>query len=194
MSNKLNTKAVLKFLKLNESTISMILGALVIVILGIIVINFFRNTSTPQIDTGSSNENTSEEQPILQRGLGPVEYTVTKGESLWSIAEKQYGSGYNWLDIAQANKLTQPNNINTGLTLTIPDIAPKLTTVNGEIDDYGAQSVSGSNYTVSKGDSLWNIATRLYGDPNMWTSIAQANHLNNPNIIHTGNSLTIPRL
>ncbi len=190
----MNTKAVLKFLKLNESTISMILGALVIVILGIIVINYFRNTSTPQIDTGSSNENTSEEQPILQRGQGPVEYTVASGESLWSIAEKQYGSGYNWLDIAKVNKLANPNKINTGLTLTIPDVAPKLTTANGEISEYGAQSVSSSNYTVSKGDSLWNIAARIYGNPNMWTSIAQANHLNNPNVIHSGNSLTIPKL
>ena len=172
----------------------MILGALVIVILGIIVINFFRNTPTPQIDSGSSIESTNNEQPLLQQGQGSVDYKVNSGESLWSIAEKQYGSGYNWVDIAKANNLSLPNYINAGQTITIPDVAPKLTTADGDINGNGAQSVSGTDYTVSKGDSLWNIAVRIYGDGNMWTTIAQANNLKNPNMIHSGNSLTIPAL
>jgi nucleoid-associated protein YgaU len=44
-----------------------------------------------------------------------------------------------------------------------------------------------------KGDSLWKIAVRAYGDGYKWVSIAKANKLVNPNLIHSGNVLTLPR-
>lgn len=209
----MNTKAILKFLKLNESTISTILGALVIVVLGFIVINYFRNQNTGQLQPGTSTEST--EQPIIQRGQGPVDYTIGEGESLWSIAQKQYGSGYNWVDIAEANKLTSPDDIAAGQTISIPDVAPRLGTdetvapVAIETTEPKPTTIAvatpaptpvmqkgeeiGSNYVVQTGDSLWEIAVRAYGDGNQWVKIATANKLDNPNIIHQGNNLTIPR-
>jgi len=48
-------------------------------------------------------------------------------------------------------------------------------------------------YTVVAGDSLWNIAVREYGDGYAWTKIATANNLINPDLIHAGNVLRLPR-
>lgn len=59
--------------------------------------------------------------------------------------------------------------------------------------DQDMSSISGSSYTVHTGDNLWNIAERAYGDGFKWTEIATANNLSNPNIIHSGNVITLPR-
>lgn len=56
------------------------------------------------------------------------------------------------------------------------------------------QGASTSNsYVVVKGDTLWGIAVKLYGDGSRWVEIAQANSLTNPQLIHTGDILKLPR-
>jgi 5'-nucleotidase len=47
-------------------------------------------------------------------------------------------------------------------------------------------------YTVVRGDSLWKIALATYGDGNLWTKIAEANKLRNPNVIGVGDELELP--
>lgn len=49
-------------------------------------------------------------------------------------------------------------------------------------------------YTVVKGDTLWNIAKKYYGDGKKYTVIADANgeKISNPNLIYPGQVLTIP--
>lgn len=47
-------------------------------------------------------------------------------------------------------------------------------------------------YTVVKGDTLWAIAKKYYGDGNRYPEIARANNIANPNIIHIGQKLLIP--
>jgi len=46
---------------------------------------------------------------------------------------------------------------------------------------------------VVKGDNLWQIALRAYGDGYQWVKIARENKLANPDLIHSGNILKIPR-
>lgn len=48
-------------------------------------------------------------------------------------------------------------------------------------------------YTVAAGDTLWDIAERVYGDGTQYTRIAQANGLSNPDLITPGESLIIPQ-
>lgn len=47
--------------------------------------------------------------------------------------------------------------------------------------------------TISEGETLWSIAYAEYRDSQLWPWIYDNNEaLNNPNIIHAGNTLTIP--
>ena len=50
-----------------------------------------------------------------------------------------------------------------------------------------------TSYRVVRGDSLWKISTHFYGSGYNWVLISQANKLANPNVIHTGNVLTVPK-
>ena len=53
--------------------------------------------------------------------------------------------------------------------------------------------ITANTYTVVRGDNLWNIAVRAYGDGFKWTEIAKANNLANPSLIHSGNVFKLPR-
>ena len=89
---------LLKRIKLNENNISMALGVLILIVVGAIVVNYFKGQQ--QSDTLPSGVTTEKTQVTL-----PTKHTVAKGETLWSIAEKYYKSGYNWVDIQKENNL-----------------------------------------------------------------------------------------
>ena len=153
----------------------MVLGAIVIVVVAVLVVNYFK-------DRGTTIPGLSEEGRT---------HTVAQGETLWSISEKYYGSGFNWVDISNANSLDNPGAIEAGQTLTIPDVTPKLATAVEPASD--TNTISGATYEVVRGDSLWKIAVRAYGDGYRWVEIASENHLANPDLIHAGNILVLPR-
>jgi hypothetical protein len=48
------------------------------------------------------------------------QYTVVKGDTLWSISRMMYGDGKRWKKIAQANHITDPDKIKLGQRLIIP--------------------------------------------------------------------------
>lgn len=47
-------------------------------------------------------------------------------------------------------------------------------------------------HIVQKGDTLWAIAKKYYGNGNQYPRIAQANNIKNPDIIYPGQKLLIP--
>lgn len=57
-----------------------------------------------------------------------------------------------------------------------------------------AQPASGRTYTVVRGDSLWRIAQRYYGDGRLWGRIYEANRdkIRNPRLIYPGQTFIIP--
>jgi LysM repeat protein len=128
---------------------------------------------------------------------GGTSHIVASGDTLWSIAEKYYKSGYNWVDISRVNNLSNPGIINVGTKLIIPNVQPKLATVINKVTQsqnvqYGPK-ITGSVYTIQKGDHLWGIAVRAYNDGYKWAEIARVNNITNPGVIHVGNVLKIPR-
>lgn len=159
----------------------MVLGIIVVLVVGNFVVNYIRAKrvdNLPAASTQAMSENT---------------YEVQKGESLWSIAEDNYNDGYKWQEIAKANDLTD-YSLEIGQKLVIPELSSD-TAMMQEPEQY-AQSdntIASDTYTVEKGDSLWKIAIRTYGDGYQWVKIAKANNLANPDIIHVGNVLTLPQ-
>lgn len=56
----------------------------------------------------------------------------------------------------------------------------------------GVPNKSTTYHTVVKGDTLWAIAKKYYGDGNRYSEIAKANNIANANIISIGQKLLIP--
>lgn len=188
----MNLKPLLKALKLNEPTISMILGALVVLAVGILVVNYFRGRESTPLPSGRITE---EGKKVSL----PVTHKVVAGEHLWGIAEKYYKSGYNWVDIAKENKLTNANLILVDQELVIPNIEAKTATVPKEAIASGKSTIGppigGDSYTVVKGDNLWTISVRAYSDGYKWTQVWQDNKagIKNPNLIYPDQVLKLKR-
>lgn len=177
----------LKKVKLNESLISTLLGAAVVVIVGVLIFNYFSKGQKP----ASQEELTVEEKETSGASLAekelPLKHTVQPGENLWHLAVTYYQNGFQWTKIAEANQLKNPDIITVGQELTIPQIE-----ITASADEEMA-TINGEKYVVKKGDSLWTIALRAYADPYQWVQIAEANQLTNPNLIHPGNEFVLPR-
>ncbi len=175
----------------------MVLGAIVIVVVGLLVVNYFRGLETgTTLPTGEATEQAV--GPTITRN-GQTFHVVQGNESLWKIAERYYDSGYNWSDIAAANSLNNPGLIEEGQELAIPNVEPKQPTIKVTAADTLGDSavsqspISGATYSVVAGDNLWKIAVRAYGDGYRWVDIARENNLLNPDVIHAENVLTLPR-
>jgi nucleoid-associated protein YgaU len=193
---KISLKSILKIIKLNESAISMVLGIAIIVIVGILVFNYFKETNKGTTMPAFETEVISREKQPLTEDEQTI-HVVNKTDSLWNIAEKYYDSGFNWVDIAKANNVQNPEQIEENQELVIPEVDPKEPTIdtNFQITDTSdiEKAITGGAYTVEKGDTLWSIAVRAYGDGYRWSDIASENNLTNPDIIHSGNIFSIPR-
>ena len=190
----------------SESYISIGLGLLVVVVVGILLYNYF--TQRGKQPGQEIKEETITEEATTSAQAGKA-YKVQKGDTLWSISDKTYGTGFNWKKIQEANKLKEGAELEPGQKLFLPEVSPEaLTQVNSpepsasqptaspEVEpakQTPTTTITGNTYTVVKGDTLWDVACRAYGDCYAWTKIAQANKLVNPNLIHPGNVFTLPR-
>lgn len=185
--------------QISESYISIGLGLLVVVVVGILLYNYFTQKN-------KSEEAAKEQEKITQEATMSAKpgttYTVVAGDTLWSISEKSYGTGYNYQDIAKANNLSDTDALEAGQQLMIPEVTPVPTITNPsptptmEIAASPAPTtttITDATYTVMSGDTLWDIACRAYGDCYAWTKIASANGLVDPDLIHPGNVFTLPR-
>lgn len=186
-----------KFTNINvtESYTSLILGAIVVLIVGILFITFAkgnRNLQTSSVKDISEIENLNSNTSST--------YTIKPGDDLWTISENIYKDGFKWTEIAKINNLKNPGLIYAGNKLVLPainqekqitiDAQPSLKISSKVIQN---NSIAGNSYTVIMGDNLWNIAVRAYGDGYKWPEIARANNLVNPDLIHSGNIFKIPR-
>ena len=175
-------------IKWGESYTSLFLGAVVVVVALVLVFSFIRSRNLLNHGQTGSTSTVAKEEAAKRL---PKTYTVKAGDHLWSIAEKYYGSGYNWVDLAYANNLENPGTIYVGAKLIVPDVTPKTLTVVAPAQVQNP--ITGNTYTVVKGDFLWNIAVRAYGDGYQWVKIAKVNNLVSPNMIFSGNVLQLPR-
>lgn len=172
----------------------MVLGIVVVIIAASLIVKYLktdRGTIPQELLSGTNSIESSAKV-----------HKVVKGENLWKIAVQYYGDGFKWVDIATENKLANASTIEVGQELTIPNLEDKTTdessvtsteTISKANDTNTKDAITTATYEVVHGDTLWSIAVRSYGDGYKWTDIAKENKIVNPNIIHSGNILVLPR-
>lgn len=104
--------------------------------------------------------------PVL---LGPLEYGEQDGTN--DVYCKLPLHEYRYLDEVRVEKYTQ----NSGRAS----------------ESSGLPQAAGS-YTVVKGDSLWAICRKFYGDGSLAYKLATVNGIGNPSLIYPGQVLTLP--
>lgn len=171
----------------------MFLGILVVIVVSTLVVKYLKadRGTIPQalLDQPNSIESTVKT------------HKVEKGESLWTIAENYYGDGFRWVDIATENKLPNASVLDVDQELVIPeidvvasnDVVIESEEVATSVTSNEPVTLTSATYEVVKGDSLWKIAVRAYGDGYKWVEIARENKITTPNIIYAGNILVLPR-
>lgn len=102
----------------NQSYLNLILGGLIIVVLAVLVYNYFNRPSSNLEDT-QITEPPAQVGDVLKENL-PGEYTIKEGDTLFTIAQKYYDDGYKYTDIVKANNMQNENAIEVGQKIIIP--------------------------------------------------------------------------
>lgn len=224
-------------LEKNQSYLNLILGALIVIVLGVLIFNYFNKPSDNGEVTQTAEQTTDEKGDVTKANL-PGTYTVKEGDTLFLIAQKYYDDGNLYTEISKENNLTN-DSIEVGQKLIVPKLSasasaspegsasaspeatiepsasPKASstpeakasiTPNAKPSEAPAwgkggatnqttwgETITGSSYTVNKGDWLSTIAGRAYGDIMQYQKIAKANNISNPDVIEVGMVLKIPR-
>lgn len=174
-----------RWFKSKDDVVSMFLGLVVVVAVGGFMINYIEkrkgNIDLPGVQNDLKIEELAQSKEKI---LAENEIRVAENESLWKIAEREYGDGYKWVEIAKLNNLENPNAIDSGQILKLPQIEKVVVKTEVKED---------REYKVIKGDSLWKIAVREYGDGYQWTKVWQDNKskLNSPDKLEIGMTLRL---
>jgi len=166
-----------------------LIGFSVLIILFLIIAFSFKNNNNSSNNTQNKSAFTKIKEifkPKEEQNFELKKYIVKENDSLWLIAENAYGSGFNSYDIANANKIENPDLIEVGQEIILPDVETKEPTIGETL------SLNNESYLVLEGDSLWSIAQKIYGDPYKWIKLAEFNKIQNPDYIFPGTLLFIP--
>ena len=100
-------------------------------------------------------------------------HTVVAGETLSALALRFYGDAELYRLIASASGIADPDVINVGQRLIMPDF---------------------TRYTVVAGDTLSALAARFYGDAELDWLIASASGIAESSVVNVGQRLIIPEI
>jgi len=174
-------------LKSPDAVLSMIIGLAVVLAIGFALINSIKSSNIQKQEEAKKQEEMKNQISL------PTTHTTVEGENLWIISEKYYKTGYNWVDIRDANMLENPDYIVVGQKLTIPDVKPRFP--EGDLTSAAASTSSPKHatYKVLEGDTLWDISLSEYETNYRWPDIAQTNKLPNPDLIYPDTILQLPQ-
>lgn len=133
-------------------------------------------------------------------------YTVVSGDTLSSIAQKEYGEASKYTLIVAANPGLDASHLRLNQKIKIPAApAPSLAASTTDMSDWNhssttqpagdAASAAGGTYVVQDGDAgLWIVAKKVYGDARLWTAIEKSNRGVSTAAIRKGQHLICPPL
>ena len=195
------SSSILDWLKQHEDWLSFGLGVLALIIIVVggiwylwgkmdgkkIIVSKLKSVTqeaseSSQVETKKEAEVEELTTPAVNQVGAETEgqvYVVKKGDSLWKIAETVYKDGYRWLDIAKANKLANPNILLVGQKLTLPGL--KTMELKTEV-----------TYQVKRGDTLFLLSQRFYGDGYLYPQVAKYNGITNPDLIEVDQVIKFP--
>lgn len=145
---------------------------------------------------------------LLKTNKKPFQFIITRlfpnGKSLYSTNIKVSLEDYTikedskqGLDVIVSIKLKQYKDFSTKTcNVTIKQSKPVATVTTTRSTTTSPAPNKNKTYTVKRGDCLWNIAKKFYGNGSKYTVIYNANRdkIKNPNLIYVGQVLTIPSL
>ena len=108
--------------------------------------------------------------------VGQREHIVKPGETLSLIAQAAYGNANFYPAILRANPNLDPKKMKPGMTIILPaasDVNPKV--ANAANASAPAEVDAKTEYRVQSNDSLYRIAMKLYGKPEMVSKIYDLN-------------------
>lgn len=175
-----------KKFKLSEDTVSMFLGLVIVATIIGLIFDFVSKKFSGSVPKSKNDSVLEDDKNVDEQDV----YVIKENDSLWKIAEKEYASGYKWTEIAKENKLENPGMLFKGQKLILPKIGKKTDIV---IKHNENKSIEKGEYKVVRGDSLWKISVKAYGDGYQWTKIWQTNKkaLRDPNKLEIGMVLMI---
>ncbi len=155
---------------------------------------------TPPAQIGMQPEKkdkSAEKEPEQEKA--PRIHEVQKGETFVAISQEYYGTRGKWRKIFKANRdvVSSPKKLRPGMELVIPSTADSQSASRGDNAQkplLSANKKDGNEvYTVQKGDTLWSLARKHYGDGAKRRKILDANdNLHDPRKLRAGMKIVIP--
>jgi nucleoid-associated protein YgaU len=109
--------------------------------------------------------------PAVSTTASTRTHRVEPGETFVSIARAVYGDGKYFQTIIEANPNVVPEKLHPGVIIQLPALTPvkksPVKTSAAPAATAGGLSADGKTYTVQKGDSLYKIARRIFGNGEM---------------------------
>ena len=139
--------------------------------------------------TAHSNAAAHPNAAASSRPAAAAHVVVHTGDTLSGIAQHELGNADLYPQLAQANHLADPDDIEAGQTITIPAslIAQQDAQIASAPAATGAHTVH-----IQPGDTLSGISQRELGNADLYSEIAATNHLADPDDIEAGSTLVIP--
>lgn len=135
--------------------------------------------------------------------LATNDFIIAGGDGYTMLADFKVENEFGSIEDVLLEYLKEKGTINqesanrikiVGLNAEVPEVTetPEVTEVP-EVTDTEDESSEDSTYVVQKGDNLWKIAVKLFGDAGKWKKIYEWNKdtIKNPNLIYIGQELRI---
>ncbi len=120
-------------------------------------------------------------------------YVVQAGDTLSQIAQRTTGSYRTWPKLAEQNSLSNPHLIFPGNKIFYSGVSTASAPTKGRSQGPLPKMITpdGPHVEVQAGDTLSELAMRVYGDANKWRELAERNKeaVPNPDVIWVGQKI-----